>query len=230
MAIATTTSQRFSGRRPVAPRRKMGTWKMAYADFLTALVAFFLVMWLVSGVSPDSRTMIADFFTGEDTVGTESSTLVDLRPSETARAFHKLTSNPVLAAASTSLQLTQEAQGVRIDLVDSEARPLFASENGELTDAGAALTRDLGAALSVMAGPVTIEGHTDAFPSAIPNRSNWDISSERANAARRVLVDSGVSPERVRAVTGLAATQPLNPGEPHLSANRRISILIHLDG
>ena len=230
MAIATTTSQRFPGRRPAAPRRKMGTWKMAYADFLTALVAFFLVMWLVSGVSPDSRTAIADFFTGEDTTATQSSTLVDLRPSESARAFHALKSNPALSAAGTSVILTQEANGIRIDLVDGDARPLFDSESGTLTDSGEALTRDLGVALGGMPGAITIEGHTDAFPSLIPNRSNWDISSERANAARRVLSNAGISPERVRAVTGLADTQPLKPGEPHLSVNRRISILLDLDG
>ena len=85
-------------------------------------------------------------------------------------------------------------------------------------------------ALGGVPGAITIEGHTDAFPSLIPNRSNWDISSERANAARRVLSNAGISPERVRAVTGLADTQPLKPGEPHLSVNRRISILLDLDG
>ena len=107
---------------------------------------------------------------------------------------------------------------------------MFASESGALTEAGEALTLQLGQAISGLAGPITIEGHTDAFPSLDANRTNWDISSERANAARRILVSAGVSTDRVRAVTGLADTRPLNPGEPHLSANRRISILLHSDG
>ena len=107
---------------------------------------------------------------------------------------------------------------------------MFASESGALTEAGEALTLQLGQAISGLAGPITIEGHTDAFPSLDANRTNWDISSERANAARRILASAGVSTDRVRAVTGLADTRPLNPGEPHLSANRRISILLHSDG
>ena len=217
MAIATTHTQRFPGRRPAAPRRKMGTWKMAYADFLTALMAFFLMLWLVSGVSPDSRSMIADYFTGKD-------------QSETFRLYETLRTDESLAAAGNNLQLIQAPDGIRLNLVDTDARPLFASESGALTEAGEALTLQLGQAISGLAGPITIEGHTDAFPSLDANRTNWDISSERANAARRILASAGVSTDRVRAVTGLADTRPLNPGEPHLSANRRISILLHSDG
>jgi chemotaxis protein MotB len=229
MAIATTNLQRFQGRRPAAPRRKVGTWKMAYADFLTALMAFFLMLWLVSGVSPDSRTMIADYFTGKDTA-TVSGPLVEIRRSETLRLFERLRTDEALSAAGDNLRIVQEVDGIRLNLVDTESRPLFASESGALTEAGAELTRQLGQAISGLASPVTIEGHTDAFPSLAANRTNWDISSERANAARRILVASGVSDDRVRAVTGLADTRPLNPGEPHLSVNRRISILLHSDG
>jgi chemotaxis protein MotB len=229
MAIATTNTQRFPGRRPAAPRRKMGTWKMAYADFLTALMAFFLMLWLVSGVSPDSRSMIADYFTGNDAAAA-SGPLVEIRQSETFRLYETLRADEALAAAGSNLQLIQAPDGIRLNLVDTDARPLFASESGALTEAGEALTLQLGQAISGLAGPITIEGHTDAFPSLDANRTNWDISSERANAARRILVSAGVSTDRVRAVTGLADTSPLNPGEPHLSANRRISILLHSDG
>ena len=229
MAIATTHTQRFPGRRPAAPRRKMGTWKMAYADFLTALMALFLMLWLVSGVSPDSRSMIADHFTGKDTAAANGP-LVEIRQSETFRLYETLRTDESLAAAGNNLQLIQAPDGIRLNLVDTDARPLFASESGALTEAGEALTLQLGQAISSLAGPITIEGHTDAFPSLDANRTNWDISSERANAARRILVSAGVSTDRVRAVTGLAGTRPLNPGEPHLSANRRISILLHSDG
>ena len=229
MAIATTHTQRFPGRRPAAPRRKMGTWKMAYADFLTALMAFFLMLWLVSGVSPDSRSMIADYFTGKDTAAANGP-LVEIRQSETFRLYETLRTDESLAAAGNNLQLIQAPDGIRLNLADTDARPLFASESGALTEAGEALTLQLGQAISGLAGPITIEGHTDAFPSLDANRTNWDISSERANAARRILASAGVSTDRVRAVTGLADTRPLNPGEPHLSANRRISILLHSDG
>lgn len=230
MAIATTNLQRFPGRRPGAPRRKMGTWKMAYADFLTALMAFFLMLWLVSGVSPASRAEIADYFTGQTTTAASSGPLVEIHGSETYRLYQTLRSDAALVAAGDSLRLVQEPDGIRLNLVDTNARPLFASESGALTEAGEELTRQLGVAISRLPGVVTIEGHTDAFPALDANRTNWDISSERANAARRILVSAGVSPDRVRAVTGLADTRPLNPGEPHLSANRRISILLHSDG
>ena len=230
MAIATTNLQRFPGRRPGAPRRKMGTWKMAYADFLTALMAFFLMLWLVSGVSPESRTVIADYFTGDNSSAATSGPLVEIRQTETFRLYETLRTDEALSAAGDNLQLVQEADGIRINLIDTEDRPLFALDSGALTDAGADLTRQLGLAMSGLAEPLTIEGHTDAFATHDSKRTNWDISSERANAARRILVAAGVSPARVRAVTGLADTQPLNPGEPHLSANRRISILLHSDG
>ena len=229
MAIATTTQQRFPGRRPGAPRRRMGTWKMAYADFLTALMAFFLVMWLVAGVSPASRTLIADYFTGE-TSEAGSGPLVDMRPSESARLYNALRKDETLLAAGDSLRLVRETNGVRINLVDSARRPLFASDSGALTETGLTLAHDLGKAISGLTVPLTIEGHTDAFPAGDSNRTNWDISTERATAALRVMTEAGVSADRVRAVTGLADTQPLNPGEPHLSANRRISILLHFDG
>ena len=137
MAIATTHTQRFPGRRPAAPRRKMGTWKMAYADFLTALMAFFLMLWLVSGVSPDSRSMIADYFTGKDTAAANGP-LVEIRQSETFRLYETLRTDESLAAAGNNLQLIQAPDGIRLNLADTDARPLFASESGALTEAGEA--------------------------------------------------------------------------------------------
>ncbi len=230
MAIATTNPQRFPGRRPGAPRRKMGTWKMAYADFLTALMAFFLLLWLVSGVSPASRAAIADYFTGNARPAAAAGPLVDMRPSEAQRLITRLAAAPALQAAGDSVRIASTADGVRIDLVDSAARPLFASNSDALSEAGTDLTRQVGAVLAPLSAALTIEGHTDAFTPRDSARSNWEISSERANTALRLLVSAGVSPDRVTAVTGLAATRPLNPGEPHLSANRRISILLQIDG
>ena len=120
--------------------------------------------------------------------------------------------------------------GVRINLVDSDAHPLFDTASGRFTEAGTTLATGIGQTLAALPGPLTVEGHTDAFPSADLTRTNWDISSERANNALRLLSAQGVAPERIRAVTGLADTLPLNPGQPHLSANRRVSILLHVDG
>ncbi|KCZ52910.1 hypothetical protein HY3_08725 [Hyphomonas pacifica] len=210
------------------PARRLGTWKLAYADFLTALMAFFLLLWLVSGVSPDARGDIADFFNNGQTAS--ASTLVDIRPNETQRLYNLLSSDAALQSTEDNIVLSRQTNGVRIDLIDSEARPLFAMNESGFTPAGEQLMQNVGHSLSPLTVPLTIEGHTDAFPSQDSERSNWDISSERANAARRALTAAGITDSRIRAVTGLAATRPLDAGQPHLPANRRISILLQVDG
>lgn len=201
---------------------------MAYADFLTALMAFFLVMWLVSGVSPEARAQVADYFTGGSAAVTAQAP--DTHDADIQRLYDLLKQDEALRAAGDSIVLAKEADGVRLDLVDTEARPLFDTASGKFTEAGTALAASIGRTLATLATPLTVEGHTDAFPSADPARTNWDISSERANSALRLLSAQGVAADRIRAVTGLAETRPLNPGEPHLSANRRVSILLHVDG
>lgn len=201
---------------------------MAYADFLTALMAFFLLLWLVSGVSPETRAQLADYFHDGETVS--GVTMVSIRQTETEQLYNLLANNSALQAAGKSVFMAQEADGVRIDLVDSDRNPLFATDSGAFTASGMALTQSVGETLRGTTAPLTIEGHTDAFAAAGPYRTNWDISSERANTARRALVGAGITPDRIRAVSGLADTRPLNPGQPHLSENRRVSILLHVDG
>ncbi|MCA8902974.1 MAG: OmpA family protein [Hyphomonas sp.] len=213
---------------PSAPARKAGTWKLAYADFLTALMAFFLLLWLVSGVSPDARAEIANYFQPKDNLAAGAATTTG--PSEADRLFSALSQNPALVSAGASIHLTREPDGVRLDLVDTEERPLFDRASGRFTATGLALVSETGASLSSLDGQLTIEGHTDAFPSLIENYSNWELSADRANEARRALEAAGIAPSRVRAVTGLADTRPLVPGQPHLPVNRRISILVQTEG
>ncbi|WP_035618279.1 flagellar motor protein MotB [Hyphomonas johnsonii] len=212
---------------PVAPARKAGTWKMAYADFLTALMAFFLIMWLVSGVSPEDRAEIADYFHSKTTPAVAITTAAPDSPA--GQLFTTLSQQPGLADAGDNVVLTTEADGVRIDLVDSAQRPLFDTGSGALTAAGRDLVALTSQALAPFDAPVSIEGHTDAFTGA-GTYSNWDLSAERASEARRALTQAGLAASRIRAVSGLSDTQPLYPGQPHLSANRRISILVHTDG
>lgn len=225
MAYATTPRTR-AGRMPAFPARKMGTWKIAYADFLTALMAFFLLMWLVSGVSPESRAAIAAEFKNRpaDTALAAS----DGVPLEADRLFSLLTLSERLKAAGDSLILTAEPDGVRLDLVDTEGRPLFESARGALTPEGRALVDSAAAALAPLPNALSIEGHTDAFGLAGAGYTNWELSSDRAHEARRLLETGGVASARIRAVSGLADTMPLNPGEPHSARNRRISLKVHL--
>jgi len=215
------TSRRKAGRRPAALPRKTGTWKLAYADFLTALCAFFLVMWIVNGISAEDRAALAEQFGKEN-----ASVAVDTRAADLAAT---LANNPALARYEGSVRISHAPLEVRIDLTDMASAPLFESGEGRLNDRGAELVSVAGRALSVFDLPITLEGHTDAHPSETPGYSNWELSAERANAARRLLVDGGVMPQRIRAVTGLAATRPMIIENPYLPANRRISIVLSFD-
>lgn len=227
MAYA-TTPRRHVGRMPSAPARKMGTWKMAYADFLTALMAFFLLMWMISGVSQAERSEIANYFS--DSTPQIATTVPLPEQTERDRLFSALSLDPALQLVGDSLILTKDAQGVRIDLVDRPGRPLFESNVATLTDSGAELVSAAGNALALLKTPISIEGHTDAFTSDQVAYSNWELSSDRANAARRGLLGAGLEATRIQAVSGLSDTKPLLPGQPHLPVNRRVSILVHIGG
>lgn len=225
MAYA-TTHRNPAGRMPAIPARKLGTWKMAYADFLTALMAFFLLMWLVSGVSPEDRSAIAAKFRLKDA---PAAALADVPAgSPAADLFSVLQLSEALAAAGDSVILTAEPDGVRLDLVDTAGKPLFQSASGALSADGAALVSAAATTLAALPNALSIEGHTDAFSLTRTGYSNWELSSDRANEARRLLEAGGVDPARFLGVTGLADTQPLDPGQPHLAVNRRISLKVHL--
>ena len=224
MAYATTHRQR-AGRMPVIPARKLGTWKMAYADFLTALMAFFLLMWLVSGVSPDARSAIASKFKRDPSVAVFSVSPVQ---TEAGQIFTLLQLAETLQAAGDSVVLTKEPDGVRLDLVDTAGKPLFESASGALTADGRRLVAAAAETLAPLPNALSVEGHTDAFTLTQDGYSNWELSSDRANEARRLLETGGVGSARIRSVSGLADTQPLDPGQPHLAQNRRISLKVHL--
>lgn len=197
---------------------------MAYADFLTALMAFFLMLWLVTGVTPEDRASIAAQFNSDGGLPLASVVAED---TEITRLFSVLTLADSLAAAGNSVILTRLPDAVRLDLVDRDARPLFKTGDGSLTPYGESLVAAAGGVLAGLPNALSVEGHTDAFGVASADYSNWELSAGRAGEARRTLVASGVDPGRFRAVSGLADTTPLNPGEPHAAANRRVSLLIH---
>ena len=223
MAVA-YSSRRITGRRPAAPARKMGTWKLAYADFLTALCAFFLVMWIVHGVPAEDKAELAQQFSGEaDVTELAALPIVDTTAMDLAT---RLRSDPGLLAYGSSVTITAEPDLIRIDLTDMATRPLFETGDGGLNETGIALTRTTGIVLAHLPYQLRIEGHTDSNPSLTEGYSNWELSADRANSARRILEAAGVAPERVRAVSGLADTRPLLPASPDLPANRRISIVL----
>lgn len=204
----------------------MGTWKIAYADFLTALMAFFLVMWLVNGVSGDDRDELAEYFGGSSVAATTIAAVATPAELQTAELSAALSG----AIADGHVRITSQGDTVRLELMDRTGLPLFHTGDGAFNSEGEALLQSVSSVIAGLDVPLALEGHTDAFPSAVAGYSNWELSSDRANAARRILEKNGVSASRITRVAGLADTTPLNPGEPHLPANRRVSILLQLAG
>lgn len=214
-----------SGRTPRAPTRRMGAWKLAYADFLTALCALFLVMWLVSDASQAQRGDIARQFGAQQTaVGVSSHA-----PSGLDEAELILRSSALFDAEAGNVSLTRADNKLRIELIDLDRAPLF--ENGEerLNLRGERLIGLTANVVTRLGVPVSIEGHTDSAPIARSGYSNWELSAGRANAARRGLVSAGVPPALIAGVTGLADTQPLLQDAAHLPQNRRLSIVVHIN-
>lgn len=207
---------------PAAPTRKMGTWKLAYADFLTALCAFFLVMWIIHGVSTGERQELAQQF------GAKAEAEAFQAPPETQAASiaDALSEHAAFADFGSSVTISAEGDFVRIDLSDMTERPLFETGNGSLNATGEHLTRLAGSAIAVLDYPVMIEGHTDSNPTRTAGYSNWELSSDRANSARRLLIEAGVPESRIRGVSGLADTRPLLQNAPEDGVNRRISIVL----
>jgi chemotaxis protein MotB len=253
-----------------------GAWKIAYADFVTAMMAFFLLMWLLGSTSEGDKKGIADYFAsplkiallsagsgagdsshvirggGEDlsrTVGQVKRGDVDAAKSTInlqalkeqqaraervrleelkAKVEEKLASNPKLAEMTKQILLDMTADGLRIQIVDENQRPMFASGSAEVQPYMRDLLRAVGEVLSEVPNRLTLEGHTDALPFAGGARGfgNWELSADRANASRRELVTGGLPADQVLRVQGLAASTPFDPADPTAPANRRISIIV----
>ncbi|MEL6830145.1 MAG: OmpA family protein [Pseudomonadota bacterium] len=208
---------RFSGRTPDLPQRRPGNWKLAYADFLTALCAFFLVMWMVHGVSAQDKADLANQFSSAPSEA-------EVEPSVAASLQSQARLQPYLPF----LRFEETQTSLRIDLTDLNERALFDTGSALPNSDGAAILEAVGKAVAVLPFPLRVEGHTDSRPIQGGLYSNWDLSTNRANAARRALIEAGLNADQIAAVTGLADTQPLFPETPDLPANRRISIVLDL--
>ncbi|CAD6531599.1 flagellar motor protein MotB [Paraburkholderia metrosideri] len=250
-----------------------GAWKIAYADFVTAMMAFFLLMWLLGSTSKFEKQGIEDYFNtplssllggnqgtaaarpsvveggGRDIsdtrpgVGKRSQTeptppraaTPAVSPADTARLEQlkaKLSvlieQTPALKAFKDQIRISITNEGLRIEIVDSQNRPMFASGSSKLQPYAVTILTQIGAALNDVDNRMSIAGHTDAVPyTAGPDGySNWELSSERANAARRALVAGGMHDDKLLQVRGLADVLPLDKDVVDQPVNRRISILI----
>jgi chemotaxis protein MotB len=316
-----------------------GAWKVAYADFVTAMMAFFLIMWLLNATTEDQRKGLADYFSPSNLMSHASSgtglafggrtafdqgalvsdrgavQVVDgtrpivtqpeadpgndpaedepapgrtapasqaapaplkgeaarsARPLaetgakeireaasgvtpapaessakppkaanpaakvETAEQFEhaveeirrKLQSDPALAAIAKQVLVDVTPKGLRVQLLDADQQSMFATGSAEPNERARLVIQKLVPVLQNLPGGLAIEGHTDAAPYPGPERTNWELSAERANAARRMLTEAGVPAARIQEVTGHADHDLLVPNQPFAAANRRIAIIV----
>ncbi|WPH19560.1 flagellar motor protein MotB [Variovorax paradoxus] len=238
-----------------------GGWKIAYADFMTAMMAFFLVMWLLSNASPKQREGIAEHFRMPLKVaisgGEKSSTSISVVPGggmdpstridgEVQRAdaeddadadrlasmkerLDKLIENsPVFRQFRSQILIDITTEGLRLQIVDNENRPMFDLASAQVVPHMRAILRELGPTLNELPNKLTLSGHTDAFVYSNGDRSygNWELSADRANASRRELVMGGMAENKVLRVVGLADSMHLDRSHPRNPINRRISIIL----
>ena len=256
-----------------------GAWKIAYADFVTAMMAFFLLMWLLGSTAAGDLKGIAEYFTnpvkvsmmGGTGMGDATSILkgggkdltsssgqvkrgdveskskgVTLREAkaELRKEFERqekvklnelkkdieklIDSNSVLRQFKNQMLIDVTSEGVRIQIIDEKNRPMFDTSSAELKPYSKVILREIGRALNVVPNKVSFSGHTDAaqFSGGDKGFSNWELSSSRANAARREMISGGMDENKVLRVVGLSSTMLFDKNDPLGSANRRINIVV----
>ncbi len=226
-----------------------GSWKVAYADFVTALMAFFLLMWLLNMTSQEKRAVLAMYFKhfslfekggksfmheggmrpvgqslgGEEIVDTGEHQSGITNDDLATKLMTGLDQNVQAGKDQVFIAVTEE--GIRIQIVDSQQNPIFPAGSAELTDTAKQMVHTIAAVLKNFPNEIAVEGHTDSAPTRSEQVSNWELSVARASSARRELEDSGIEPSRICRVVGFADRVPLFTTSPDDPRNRRISIL-----
>jgi chemotaxis protein MotB len=251
-----------------------GAWKIAYADFVTAMMAFFLLMWLLGSTSKGDLNGIAEFFqtplkvamSGGSGSGDSSSVITgggedltrrngqvkkgdtdpvkktyDLKAAKAlleaeeagrlkalkARIEATIEANPLLKKYQNQLLLDITSEGLRIQIVDEQNRPMFALASARVQPYTADILRVIGAVLNEVPNRIGLSGHTDSTPYfSDTGYTNWELSADRANASRRELVLGGMSDAKILRVVGLASATHLDRQDPFNPINRRISIIV----
>lgn len=182
-----------------------------------------------AGLEANLETTIEDAATEGDARPASGEWMQDEKRFEELQAdvLQAMQENPDLRPLKENLVFTKTDAGLEIQVIDQEGQPMFASGEAVLLEATELLMMEIGRALSQLPNQLVISGHTDAVPfSDYANYDNWDLSSDRANAARRIMMRSGVDPQRLMRVSGKAHTEPLLADTPNDPANRRISLLL----
>ncbi len=247
-----------------------GAWKIAFADFMTAMMAFFLLMWLLGSTSKEDLSGIAQYFQNPTVISMSGGTstgdrtsiikgggddltkhdgnvkkgeiIVDpedvkkrlrereaKRMQETKDKLEKMIEqDSVLKEFKNQLKIDITPEGLRIQIVDQDKRPMFDAGSSHMATYAEAILRKVAPVVNELPNRLTVLGHTDSRPfgSGRGDYSNWELSADRANAARRMLNASGIAEDKVMRVSGLADSVPFNPQDPADPINRRISIIL----
>ena len=253
-----------------------GAWKIAYADFVTAMMAFFLLMWLLGSTSKAQREGISEYFKtplkqvlmgpsmgASDTIikggggkdftkksgqvkaiegpkgkktevdaeeekkaiaKAEAEKLEDLRK----KIEKAVEDNPTLNKFKSQLLMDITSEGLRVQIIDEQSRAMFNSSKAELQPYAKLILQELGKTLNGVTNKISLSGHTDAtpYPDGEKSYSNWELSSDRANASRRELVAGGMDETKLLRVVGLSSASLIDKENPFNASNRRISIII----
>lgn len=214
-----------------------GAWKVAYADFVTAMMALFIVLWLMN-TSKQIQAAVGGYFkdpTGNSRkVGTDVSgsgdnlRLTKQNMAELKEQLQKSIRNITdLEKLRNNIEMTVTAEGLRIELLESEKGTFFDSGSPKLNESGQEMVALLAQELGQVPNRISVEGHTDAKPYAGKgNYSNWELSADRANAARRLMQQSGLRADQVAQVRGFADQRLRTPKDPLEASNRRVSIIV----
>jgi chemotaxis protein MotB len=214
-----------------------GAWKVAYADFVTAMMALFIVLWLLSS-SAKVKEAVGAYFSdptgsgkerGSSLVGAGESLSVskDDMGSLKEKLEQALKQSPDFEKLKNNVQMSVTGDGLRVEMLESETGMFFQSGSPAPSDTGKELIVKLAQELGQLPNDLLIEGHTDAKPfGARTDYTNWELSSDRANAARRLMEASGLRPGQVVQVRGFADHNLRLPADPNAAQNRRISVIV----
>lgn len=214
-----------------------GAWKVAYADFVTAMMALFIVLWLLSS-DEKVKKAVGGYFqdpTGNGRMAGSNMAGSGLGLEMTSENMSKLKEKieaamkelPKFEQMKNNVQVTVTNEGLRIELLEKESGMFFESGNAKPSAQGTELIRMLGEQLKSLPNRLLIEGHTDAKPYASEaGYTNWELSADRANCARRILQESGIGSNRVGQIRGFADQHLRIPAKPLDPSNRRVSVLV----